>query len=683
MKTRRISPLLVLCWLTAASFAGADVTLPSLISDHAVLQRSAGTALWGKADPGERVSASIAGVSGETLAGPDGKWRLRLDLSRAAAGPFDLEVDGKNKKTVHDVVIGEVWVASGQSNMEFPLARAIGGKEEIAASANPMLRQFSVPYVALPTPQDECGGSWKVAGPTTSGDFTAVGYYFAKNLGAALHAPVGLIASHWGGTPVEAWISAEALDSDPDLRAGRARVDQEISASDALKAAYVPGYRAWEEKYERKDTPADPATFAGPGVSTADWQPLTLPGKLSAPGLPEAGAIWLRKTIPLHGSEVTAKHELDLTNLEGFETVYYNGRKVGGIVANATCPTLAWRHYFPAPSVEGDNVLAIRVHIPLGNAALSGDPNHFTFGPVPLKGEWLAKAEYSLPAASAEAKSNYPALPKQVPSPPNRPAALYNAMIHPLLAATIQGVVWYQGESNVGRAAQYRKAFPLMITDWRHRWGNNFSFYFCQLASYMGHPSQPGESAWAELREAQTRTLSLPNTGEAVLIDIGEVSDIHPRNKKDVGDRLASVALAKTYGRPVPFSGPVFRTQQVEGAKIRISFDDLGGGLVARPLPAQIVVSSQQNTTQPLKPARPGSEIEGFAICGEDRKWVWADAKIDGDTVVVSNPEVPRPVAVRYAWSDTPAANLYNKAGFPAGPFRTDTYSGNTDKALF
>lgn len=261
---------------------------------------------------------------------------------------------------------------------------------------------------------------------------------------------------------------------------------------------------------------------------------------------------------------------------------------------------------------------------------------------------------------------------------------LFNGMIHPILPYAISGVIWYQGESNAGRAYQYRTAFPLMIADWRKHWNQgDFPFYFCQLANYMAKKPEPGDSAWAELREAQAMTLARANTGQAVLIDIGESGDIHPRNKKDAGERLALIALAKDYNKSIPYSGPVYDSMNIAGGKATIKFKHVDEGLVAKPLPETFVVKSQTNETAPLVRNSPASQLEGFAICGEDKKWVWADAKIDGQTVVVWSDKVPAPVAVRYAWADNPTCNLYNTAGLPASPFRTDDFPPTTKDAKY
>ncbi len=299
-------------------------------------------------------------------------------------------------------------------------------------------------------------------------------------------------------------------------------------------------------------------------------------------------------------------------------------------------------------------------------------------GATPV-GPTVSKVEYALAAPAPDKPApQFPAAPSV--SPENTATYLYNGMINPILSYAISGAIWYQGESNAGRAYQYRTAFPLMITDWRKHWGQgDFPFYFVQVANYQPKASAPGESGWAELREAQNMALKLPNTGQAVIIDAGESDDIHPRNKAIVGQRLARIALARDYGeKDLVYSGPTYKSMKVDGSKVRLSFDHIGGGLVAKELPATYLKKYLTNETATLVRNTPSSELEGFAVCGDDKKWSWADAKIDGNEVVVWSDKVPNPIAVRYGWADNPTCNLYNKGGLPASPFRTDDFPGVT-----
>jgi sialate O-acetylesterase len=431
--------------------------------------------------------------------------------SPKVGGPYKMTIAGKNVIEIDNIMSGEVWVCSGQSNMQWSVQNSNNPKEEIAAADYPNVRLFSVTRKVAQKPLKDCQGSWAPCSPETVPGFSAVAYYFGRKLHKDLDVPIGLIHTSWGGTPAEAWTRKEVLEAEPDFKP--------ILTRHAERLANFPQAK---KDYEKK---------------LQDWQ--------------QAAA--------------KAKEE---------------GKK--------------------APR---------RPRAPLG------------------------------------------------PDSPHSPAGLYNAMIAPLIPYGIQGAIWYQGESNAGRAYQYRKLFSAMITNWRKDWGQgDFPFLFVQLANFMQTKPEPAESAWAELREAQTMALSLPNAGMATIIDIGEADDIHPRNKQDVGKRLALWALAETYDKDIVYSGPLYKSMKVRRAKVVISFDHVGGGLVARD----------------------GEALKGFAIAGADRKFVWADAKIDGDTVVVSSENVANPVAVRYAWADNPVCNLYNKADLPASPFRTDDWPGVT-----
>ncbi len=668
--------------LTAAFFipgARADVKLPAIISDHMVLEKAAKVSLWGQADPSEEVTVTLNGQTAKATTNPEGKWTAYLNLKDSGPGPFEMTVAGKNKLVISDVVVGEVWVASGQSNMEWVLKNSIGAEAEIVNSTNPLLRQFLVKKNAAAEPTVDAEGAWVSASPETSGGFTAVGYFFAKKLQNELKVPVGLIHTSWGGTPSEAWTSAAAINSVPDLKASSDRQWSVIKGYPEQKKAFIEGLSAWIKENAREDKPvADASIYAGPGISTEGWIPVKLPGLVKAAGLPEAGAIWLRKEVTL--AKNGAKVPLSLP-IDGYDSVYWNGKLLKQTTFKDFQGLGQVRKYGPydipaAEVLEGKNVLAIRLYEPVNPAKFTGDPK---IGPVSLAGEWQAKAEYDFPALDAQKIAAAPQPPATAPGPQNVASSLFNGMINPIVPYTISGAIWYQGESNAGRAYQYRTAFPLMISDWRKQWNQgDFPFYFCQLANFMVKKPEPGDSAWAELREAQSMTLKLPKTGQAILIDIGESGDIHPRNKKDAGERLALIALAKDYGKTIPFSGPVYDAMKVENGKVVLAFKNSDGGLVAKPLPETYDVKSQIKETAPLVRNSPNSPLEGFMICGEDKKWVWADAKIEGNSVIVSSEKVPAPVAVRYAWSENPTCNLYNGAGLPASPFRTDDFPATT-----
>jgi len=676
-----MKPTLLLLLLSLAT-AAADVKLPAIFSERMVLKKSAAVPVWGKADPGEEITITLGEQTVKTKAGDDGKWTLALDLSKSGPGPFTMSVQGKNQIKIGDVLVGEVWVASGQSNMQWSLNQSADAAREIAASANPQLRQFAVTRATSGAPLDDCAGAWTAATPATSGAFTAVGYYFGKKLQNELQVPVGLIHTSWGGTPSEAWTSGEALDSVPDLKATREITTQRIKNYPADKQTFVDAFAAWLKETGREDQPvADTSAFAASGLSAEGWMPVTLPGSLAVAGLPDAGAVWLRKKIEIPPAAANRKLGINLGALDAFDSLYWNGQLIkqttyqdypgAGFVRQSP------DYEIPAALVkEGENTLALRIYQPVTAAKFPTVPRS---GSVSLAEGWLAKAEFALPTLDAAKIAAAPQPPPTPVAPQNLSAHLFNAMINPLIPYAISGVIWYQGESNTGRAWQYRTAFPLLITDWRSQWKQgDFPFYFCQLANYQPKKPEPEESVWAELRDAQSSTLTLSKTGQAILIDVGESGDIHPANKKDPGERLARLALANDYGKKIPFSGPVFQTAKIADGKVRLTFTHADEGLVARPLPASYDVKITAKETAPLVRNSPKSELEGFAVCGQDKKWVWADAKIDGDSVVVWSDLVPGPIAVRYAWASNPTCNLYNGAGLPASPFRTDDFPSTT-----
>lgn len=679
----------------AASFytgcAWADVKLPAIISDHMVLEKAAKVSIWGSGDPGEEVTVSLNGIAATAKADAAGKWMLALNLKDSAPGPFEMTVAGKNKLTLADVVIGEVWVASGQSNMQFMVREAIGAEGEMARPANPLLRQFAVKMNATSELMDDVQGKWVSASPETVGNFTAVGYFFSKMLQKELSVPVGLIHISVGGTPGESWTSAEALDSVPDLRATRERLWAAVKEAPEKKKAFIESMEAWTKENGREDKPcADAAAHTGSDVSSGGWVAVKLPGAATAAGLPQAGAVWLRKEINVP-SAPTEKFPISLP-IDGFDSVYWNGR----LLKQTTFREFAGLGFvrrrgpfdiMPEDVKVGKNILAIRLYAPISPAVFpadTGGPRAGPGGSIKLEGEWLAKTEYEFPTIPAEKLAAAPRPLVIPPSPIHVASFLFNGMVRPIIPYAIRGVIWYQGEANTSRAYQYRTAFPLLISDWRKQWNQgDFPFYFCQLPIYRPKASMPGESGWAELREAQSMALKLPNTGQAVTIDVGETGNLHPRNKKDVGERLALIALAKDYGKAIPFSGPVYDSMKVESGKAILSFQHADGGLTAKPLPQTDVVSSLTNETATLVRNSPNSQLEGFAICGADRKWVWSDAKIDGNNVIVWSDKVPSPMAVRYAWADNPTCNLTNGSGLPASPFRTDDFPPVTLKGRY
>ena len=515
---KRLSALVIVCLAFGFSNVYADVRLPALFTDHMVLQQGQKNRVWGSADAGEDIVVAIGGQRHTAKADEKGKWHVTLD-SLQIGGPHTLSITGKNKLAVEDVLVGEVWICSGQSNMQWEVKQANDGDLEAKTAKFPKIRFISVPHVGVQEPQDDFKGKWEVCTPETAATFSAVGYFFGRQLHQTLDVPIGLIDDAWGGSACEAWIHRDLLETDEKYR---------------------PLIARWEETEKSFDLQKAKTTFE---KQQADY-PQALAKAKSAGKAP------------------------------------------------------------PAP--------------PRFNNPLTGNA---------------------------------------------RPGNIYNGVLKPTIGYGIRGVVWYQGESNASRAYQYRDLFPLMIKSWREEWGiGDFSFYWVQLADFMAEKTEPGDSTWAELREAQTMTMAkLPNTGEAVIIDLGEGRDIHPRNKQDVAKRLARWALARDYGLSnIAYHSPQFKSMEKQGNKIVLSFDHVGEGLYTF------------DTTNPV----------GFAVAGSDQKFVWANANLFGrDKIEVSSEKVSEPTAVRYAWADNPVCNVYSKEGLPLTPFRTDDWKGVTEEA--
>ena len=533
----------------------ADVKMPALFGDHMVLQQDMALPIWGTADAGEKVTVTVGSSTGNTVTGADGKWRVKLTPLPTGSAPLTMTVTGKNTLKFSDVLVGDVWICSGQSNMEFGLGNEYDAKDQVPKANVPMLHLFLVPKKTAMTPQAEIAaapagvpqGQWVVCTPENIikvggwNGFSAVGYFFGRELQSHLNRPIGLIGTYWGGTPAQAWTSLEALQKEPVLK-------HYVDAHDKIAASY---------EQASTDFPAKMDAFK---AEKAKWD--------LEVGTPYAAAVkdW---------TDATAK------------------------------------------------------------AKAAGQP-------LPPKPQ--PKTPAPKPPATADGGQN-------------APANLYNAMIAPLLPYAIKGAIWYQGESNTGQSVEYRTLFEDMITDWRQRWGEgDFPFLFVQLAKFMAP-----NGAFAELRNSQLRTLELPNTGMATAFDIGSQTDIHPKDKYDVGIRLVLAARHVAYGETLVYSGPIFDKIAINGDKVTVNFTQIGGGL--------IIGTAPWVTAEAV--AIPSTSLVGFTIAGADNKWVPADATIDGNTVVVSSAQVPQPVAVRYAF-DSASGNLYNKEGLPAIPFRSD-----------
>jgi len=635
----------------------AEVRLPRLFGDNMVLQRDKPIAVWGWASPGEKVTVHFNGQTKTVRTDKQGQWSLRLD-PMSAGGPYQMTVNGgKSDKTFTNVMIGEVWICSGQSNMEMPIAgwgKINNYRQEIADANFDAIRQIKVPNTVALIPQTDIpNGEWKVCSPQTAGDFSATAYFFARELYQKLHIPIGLINTSWGGTMVETWTSRGAFEQSDEFRG---MIGTMKSGSDIKKLG--------EEKKDeltkkivalQGSMTGDETQYASTGLDDAHWEKMKLPGQWEQAGMGLEdldGIVWFRKVIDISAAEAGQAAVLDVGKIDDADETYVNGVKVG-----ATTNYTTHRQYMiPAGVLKaGRNVIAVRVEDTGGNGGIYGEPGELkcTIGvrEISLAGDWSFRVARIVMNTAM--------------GPNSAPTLLFNAMINPLIPYTIRGAIWYQGEANAGRAYQYRKAFPLMITDWRQHWKEgDFPFYFVQLASWNADNgnSQRG-STWAELREAQAMTLSLPNTGMAVTTDIGNSIDIHPKDKQDVGKRLAFIALNNLYGQTMEYSGPVYQSMQVDGQKVILHFSHTGSGLST--------------------PDKYGY-LRGFEVAGSDHVWHYAKAGIQGDKVVVWSDVVTSPVAVRYGWMDDALEdNLFNKEGLPAPPFRTDEWKGVTEDVKY
>jgi sialate O-acetylesterase len=644
MHTRPLKALCALALLLGSASADAALLLPQLFADGMVLQREQPIHVWGWAAPGKNVRIGFDGQSASAVAGKSGRWGISLP-AHVAGGPYALAIQGDGGTVSFvDVWVGDVWLCSGQSNMEFSVSGVDHADAEIAAATDGLIHQFKVPRSWALSPQERlAGGSWAAASPQTVGDFTAVGYFFARDLRARLGVPIGLINSTWGGSSIEAWSDEATLGADA------------ATMRKAIQQAEVADRRSMERTRQRlKRWPADQhgmvgdkPVWADPGLDDSDWDSIPAATRWEQSGYDDMdGFAWYRTSFELSAEDAAKGVTLGLGMIDDSDQTWVNGHPVGGM-------TLAWntpRVYAVAPEAlhAGRNVIAIRVE-DVGAGGGEYGPEALRYvrtadGVVhPLEANWKFRTDR--PVLTLDDKRN------------QYPTGLYNQMIHPMLPYPIKGVIWYQGETNATDqgAYDYRRRFARLIGSWRDHWGEGeLPFLWVQLANFTSGEDSAGFSPWATLRDSQSAALELPGTGQAVIIDIGDPGNIHPRDKQDVGRRLALAALHQAYGKDLVYSGPTYDKIRFDGAKAVVSFAHLGGGLAAR---------------------GGGTALQGFSIAGADRRFVPAQAVIDGDNVVVWSQAVTQPAAVAYAWSDNPAqADLVNKEGLPASPFRTDTW---------
>ena len=653
-----ILPILTLLVLTGCQQPAKNISLLPLFTDNMVLQQKQDIPIWGTAEPGGEVVVTFNEQQKKATVNDDGNWNVSLSPV-PAGGPYELVISGVETRAIKNVMVGEVWICSGQSNMEMAVEAAWGkvdnSSEEVANANYPNVRLFTVEKQMANTEQDVFKSEgWKECSSETIPGFSAVAYFFGRHLHNNLNVPIGLIQTAWGGTIVEAWTSGATLKRIPEFTEKVKYIESDETTDEEKKVAAKKKKAEWPDKIEQVliNKGTQNHGYQNSDYKTDDWRTMKLPTIWEDAALNIDGVIWFSKVINVPKSWKGEDLTLSLGKINDYDITWFNGKRVGRGI-----DVLESRNYkIPSSLVNvGQNRIVVQV-LDIGNVGgLYGPAKEMKLksknSSISLVGNWKFKID-----PIKIVKKDLPEKQDQN-SGVNRPTVLYNAMINPLLPYGIKGAIWYQGESNAGRAYQYRNLFSTLIKDWRNVWGQgDFPFIFVQLANFMKIKPQPSEDSWAELREAQTMALVLPNTGMAVTIDIGDAKDIHPTNKQDVGKRLALNALAKVYEKNIAYSGPMYNSMEVEGNKIRLKFTNTNDGLKIK-----------------------GSKkLNGFAIAGADKKFVWAKAKLVGDEVIVSSYKIKNPVAVRYAWAANPVCNLYNGADLPASPFRTDDWEGIT-----
>jgi sialate O-acetylesterase len=657
---------LLLALLAAA--AHAEVRLSTVFGEHMVLQRDRPLRVWGSATPGQTLSVELGGRKASTRVGADGRWRVQL-APLPAGGPHRLLVKGDQTVELRDVLIGDVWLLGGQSNMEWTLAQTDTGPQEVAAPQNPQLRHLRVPHRASVKPEAEMAPApWVVAEPGKVGEFSAIGYHFARQMQAVQGVPIGLINTAWGGSMLETWLQRDAALQDPDLApAVRALPADNAVFGIAARQRVEARVAAWQPDLPLQG--ADASGWSATGDIDAGWPTLPAPGMWEGHGLPGLdGVVWMRKRIELKPEQAAGKAELHLAKIDDCDETWVNGQRVGG-----QCGWEQPRRYaLPAGLLRaGANWVAVRVTDTGGGGGFHGNADDMRLqtaaGSVPLAGAWRARVEKTQAVAGPVAN--------------DAPTLGHNGLVAPLHGPrragppqaadapsggrdqrerggglSVRGVLWYQGEENAGRAAAYADAFKRLIQNWRGQFGDpKLPFFFVQLASWFPlADNRPGAGAWAEMRESQAAALALPHTGMATAIDVGDPVDIHPRDKRTLGHRLAALALHEFGLRSAPAGGPRLVGHEVRAGEFHLRFGATAGG---------------------LRTARSGEPVRGFYLAGADRRWVSADARLDGDRIVLRSTAVAAPVAARYAWVNNPSeANVVGGDGLPLPPLRTDDW---------
>ena len=621
-----------------------------IFGDNMVLQREKPNAIWGWSQPGDTVRVEIGEHSATATAAADGKWQARIQPP-PAGGPYTIKIAARQQTVeLHEVLVGDVWICAGQSNMQFGLRQARNGAEEIKNANFPDIRYYVVGERASYTPVNVPRGSWKVVSPTTLGGgprrISAAAYFFARKLRESVKVPIGLVQEAVGGVPAETFASVDALRPLGDFDARIAFFEHQRQKGGKEYGNYI---MHWYDDY---DIGSQNGSWADPALDDSSWKTVPIPGGFKELGVADVPSLcWFRKEITLPDPLPQGGARIYLGNVDKMDTVYVNGQQVG---------SSSWvenpRVYFARGLKPGRNTIAIRLFNvkPNGGFISPADTLRLVLGDstaIPLAGEWKGKV-------AVDGHAPQP-LPPGYESVTSMVSVLYNGMLAPIAPLAITGAIWYQGESNSERAFQYKKLLPAMIADWRKLFGQgDFPFYIVSLPAYTHRKDAPGDDSWAEMREAQALVAkSVPHSCVAITVDTGDPDNIHPIDKKEVGDRLGLCALAGYYGLNVPYSGPAFTSVERVPGGLKLHFAHTDGGLVAK-----------------------GEKLGEFSIAGDDRKWYWADARIEGDTVIVSSKSVPDPKAARYAWQSNPEATLFNGAGLPAVPFRTDDWPGVTDK---
>ncbi len=631
--------------LLLSALPQSALRLPALFTDHMVVQRGKPINVWGWDSPGQKVTIKLGGKSATAITDANGKFIASLPKLNAG-GPLTLEVSGSGSKAVNDVLVGEVWICSGQSNMEWPMSLA-NDRSQAKTETDPNVRMFTVPKLIAQQPATDVVGSWVQAKPETIDSFSAVGYAFARKLCRDLKVPVGMIHTSWGGTPAEAWTNSTYFANSDLLKPILAR----MKASDGSEEQAAANYRTKVAAYQTKALPiffdTSDTAWTQAGFDDSSWEsapmPLVYPTDFD-------GEYRHRRVVNLTALQATGIKTLELGPIDDFDQTYVNGQLVGQTDMMTPQFWAAPRKYaIPAGTLKaGENIIAVRSYDWTGAGGFFGTDSSFKLGDVSIGGTWRSTQGKSHVTIDAKITGTQPQMPEGKNSP-NYPATLYNGMLAPLAPYSAKGFIWYQGESNAGRAVQYTALLNAMIQNWRNDFGQpKMSFYIAQLANFMAPNPAQFDSAWAELRDAQDIVGQMEGNGTATIIDIGDAADIHPRNKRDVGERLARIALRKDYGKKIEWQGPRFKSLSAKGDEITLTFDHASG----------------------LKTAD-AQEPRCFAIAGSDKKWKWAIGRIEGNKVILNR--TSGETMVRYAWQDNPPVNLVNSDGLPAMPFRTDS----------